>query len=354
MSVKLVRCKRALHDFPYAKDSPSCDGERKCPHVALLNIAAEGHCVHRCIYCYAKEYKNAWKKGPLKVYENIVDLVKKELENTDICPPIYISPATDAFQPVKEIIERALSITKLLIEYGVSFYHVTKSGLVKKCLEIKGFKEYPYYHLQITIETFNEEKAKVLSSASAISERMKTAEIFCNFNIPVVLRIDPIIFGFSDDRKELEDLIRWANSAGIRHVICSTGRFKKETFLQVIDRLKKTGYEKEAKEVEKSYEIEKGYLRVSLENRINFHRWMKELVKSYGMTYSVCQELSWRRGLDSEGLRTCHGVENSVIMKKENGIFKPLCVGTCIRCEEIKCGIERLKKHPLILPFKLN
>ncbi len=50
--VKLISKKGStLHDFPYR--SP----DRKCPHFWIINVTPPGpaHCVHICIYCYARQ-----------------------------------------------------------------------------------------------------------------------------------------------------------------------------------------------------------------------------------------------------------------------------------------------------------
>ncbi len=318
--------------------------------MLLLDIAKPGHCIHRCVFCYAFEYPESWNGStPLLVYGNIVKRLKNELKKLKICPPFYISPASDPFQPVKEVLIRSLEVTELLLKHGLSFHHVTKSPLVRRCLDIDGLTKYPYYHLQVSLETVNPDKARTLSNAPPPRERMDILEEFSKEGVYTILRLDPIIYGFTSDLDEINELIEWASSIGVKHVISSTGRFKQRTLLKIVERLKENGYEEEAKTVSSTYVREvSDYYRIPLKLRIKFHRTLKEMVEKRGMYYSVCQELNWSRGLDSANLPNCEGERNWIMIRVDNE-WRPLCNKSCTLCTNPACNLPQLLDQPLKL-----
>lgn len=315
--------------------------------MLLVDVAKAGHCVHRCVYCYASEYRGSWDgKGAIKVYGDVVEKVKAELKRLKLCPQLYISPASDPFQPVDEVIKRSIRLTEFLLSQGLSFHHVTKSHLVKEVLNLGGLVTHPYYRLQMTVETLDPVKAKVLSSAPSPELRLECAEAFSKEGMYVVLRADPIIYGFTSDFEELRRLLLRAKEAGVKWVVCSTGRFRNDTLLRLIKRLKDAGYEKEAEVVKNSYvEEESGFYRLPVKLRLKFHKVMKVLTESLGLGYSVCQELGWRRGLDTQAI--CCGSERGWIMVKRGGRWEPLCNRSCALCITASCGFPELLGQPI-------
>jgi len=152
----------------------------------------------------------------------------------------------------------------------------------------------------------------------------------------------------NDDLNELKNLIKWVKEVGVKHIIASTGRFKKETLEKIVLRIRESRFVEEAEEVNKNYCYEQqGYYRLPLEKRISFHKRLKEIVEGSGLTYTVCQELAWNRGIDTATLKTCHGVENMYIMMKIDKKFVPLCNLNCVRCSLVSCGNRMLRSFPL-------
>lgn len=86
-------------------------------------------CEHHCNYCYALKYANTnWKKE-LILHENIVNHLKKELEEI---PPqtIHIGHETDPYQPCEKNLIQTRKVLDILLEKKFSANILTKSDLV--------------------------------------------------------------------------------------------------------------------------------------------------------------------------------------------------------------------------------
>ena len=334
---------RVIHDFTYGMSG------RKCPHMGLVNITPSGQCIHLCTYCYARGYR--WSVHPeqtreVSYYTNLAEKLGEELSKMTLCPPLYLSATTDVFQPISEIVQSTLNTIKTIMRFGVSFHIVTRSKLVRKVFEIPGFQNYPYFFLEMSIETIDDEKRKILSpNSTSIRERIETLKLFASKGFYTVMRIDPIIFGYSDSRDEIKQLLKVANENGVRHVISSTTRFDRQGMQAVRDGLTKAGKEKDFQRIKESYVQEKGWLKVPLKIREDFHRWLKAETEKLGITFAVCMELD--KSFDSASISHCEGSPNSYMMiKTKDGSFKPVCNADCVRsCPNRKappCGVPQL------------
>jgi DNA repair photolyase len=305
--------------------------------------------MHLCAYCYARCYKwsvHPEKTGEVEYYSNIPEKLEQELSTMTLCPPLYLCATTDVFQPVDEIVNSTVEVVKRIMRFGVSFHIVTKSAIVRKLLDVPGFTRYPYFFLQMSVETIDDEKRRILSpNSSPIKDRIETLGLFSSKGFYTVMRIDPIIFGYTDDRNEILHLLHSAKEVGVKHIITSTTRFDAQGIQAVGDRLVKAGLETVYKRVKENYALEKGWLRVPRRNREEFHKWLKNETEKFRMTFAVCMELD--RSYDSSSIPHCEGSPNSHMMiKMKEGNFKPICNADCLRScpnkEEPPCGAPQL------------
>jgi hypothetical protein len=168
------------------------------------------------------------------------------------------------------------------------------------------------------------------------------------------MRIDPVIFGYSNNKDEITQLLQAASRNGVKHIICSTTRFDRQGMQAVKDHLMKEGKEKEFQRIKESYEQERGWLKVPREKREAFHLSLRGETEKLGMSYSVCMELD--KSFDSASISHCEGSPNSCMMiKTRGGSFKPVCNADCIRsCPNRKappCGAPKLA---LQYPYELR
>ena len=74
------------------------------PDVPTINLAHG--CLHGCVYCYARGYSQYPGRGRLALYENVVQRLEEELLRRRRRPhAVCLSSASDAFQPVPELLE---------------------------------------------------------------------------------------------------------------------------------------------------------------------------------------------------------------------------------------------------------
>ena len=373
MSIKLIAKKGStFHDFPYSHP------ERKCFHCWIINVTPPGpnQCLHNCIYCYAREaiYSN-YSRDTL-IYDNLPELVERDLKRLTLCPPISLSNISDPCQDIPELKREVKRLIRLLMDYGVSFFITTK-GDPSFLLELPGFIEYKPKFIAITIEGTPEVLGLLSPQAPSFDVRVAAAAKLSSMGIDIVIRLDPVLvhlfqalYGGSWLGK-IAGLVDVFAAAGAKHVIASTGRLSRRRSpsadhegTSIWQRTYKAIYSQSplaARRFEQEYVYEAhwsgGGYRLRKDLRLDFHRKAKELVEGGGMTYATCQELSAEES-DSRGIPHCEGLPLPFARKQADGRFKPItgctanchvsCRGLstppCGQCELISCEPLRLQK----------
>jgi DNA repair photolyase len=371
--VKLIARKGStFHDFPYSHP------ERKCFHCWIINVTPPGpsQCLHDCIYCYAREaiYSN-YSKDTL-IYDNLPELVDRDLKRLTLCPPISLSNISDPCQDIPELKREVKRLIRLLMGYGVSFFITTK-GDPFFLLELPGFIEYKPKFVAITIEGTPEVLGLLSPRAPSFDARVAAAARLSRTGIDIVIRLDPVlvhlfqaIYGGSWLEK-IAGLMDVFAAVGAKHVIASTGRLSRRrsaladhegtSTWQRIYNVIRSQSPLAARRFEQEYVYEAhwsgGGYRLRRDLRLSFHRKAKDLAEARGMTYATCQELSAEES-DSRGIPHCEGLPLPFARKQADGRFKPItgctanchvvCRGLstppCGQCELISCEPVRLKK----------
>ena len=363
MSIKPIAKKGStFHDFPYS--SP----ERKCFHCWIINVTPPGpnQCLHHCIYCYARDAIYSNYAEDTLLYNNLPELVEKDLKKINLCPPISLSNVSDPCQNIPELKEEVKRLIRLLMDYRVNFFITTK-GDPSFLLELPGFIEYMPKFIATTIEGTPEILRLVSPEAPSFDARIATVSKLSDMGIDAVIRLDPIfihlfqaLYGDSwfDKISELIDVFA---SVGAMHIITSTGRLSKKRSLladhkgtSIWQRIYKVIYDNSplaARNFKQEYVYEThwsgGGYRLRKDLRISFHDRLRGLVEDRGMTYAVCQELSNEEG-DSPGIPNCGGLAIPFSRKQPDGRFKtiPGCTANChVSCQGLAippCGQARL------------
>ncbi len=171
----------------------------KCPQHTELDLY--NGCSFNCIYCISHAEKKEFKFNLQQELEKI--------ENTqEPVSPYYLSPWTDAYQHGEEQQERTTQIIEALSSKNQPFFVITKSTLVKRDLEY--FRNRENTFIAISLNTINDEITSVFElNAPSASKRMALIEeLVGDGTIKVVVKIDPIIPGFTDNQ-ELDKLLDW-------------------------------------------------------------------------------------------------------------------------------------------------
>ena len=369
--VKLISKKGStLHDYPYSTPG------RKCPHFWIINVTPPGpaHCIHRCLYCYARQAIYSDYSTQTLVYDNLPELVERDLKRISLCPPISISNVSDPCQPIPELRTEVRRLIQLLMQYGVCFSLTTK-GDPGFLLDLPGFVAYVPKFIAITIEGTADVLSLLSPAAPPLEKRLEVVRRLSGLGIDTLIRFDPVfihlfqaLYGGSWFQ-QVEDLIRTFASTGAKHIVCSTGRLSKksaypysagtslwERVLEVIQRHSTEA----ARRFEQEYRYEwggtsQGYL-LRRDIRLEFHHRLKALVEENGMTYATCQELSAEES-DSPGLPHCERFLLPFTRKQADGRFKVIegCTANChVSCRNLAsplCGQPKLVSPR---PFKIS
>ncbi len=371
MAVTLIAKKGStFHDFPYSH------AERKCFHCWIINVTPGGpnQCLHNCIYCYAREAIYSNYSEDTLVYDNLPELVEKDLKKLTLCPPISLSNISDPCQDIPELKREIKRLIQLLMDYGVSFFITTK-GDPSFLLELPGFVDYKPKLIAITIEGTPEVLKLLSPGAPAFDARIAAASKLSSMGINIVIRPDPVLVhlfqAFYGDSwfQKIAGLVDVFSAAGAKHIIASTGRLSKKRSpsgshkgTSIWHRIYKVIHGKSplaARKFEQEYIYEAhwsgGGYRLRKDLRLSFHRQVRELVEARGMTYATCQELSAEES-DSQGIPHCEGFPLPFARKQADGRFKPVmgctanCHVACIDLSKPHCGqAELTTSEPLRL-----
>lgn len=361
-AVRLVHKKSStFHDFPYRGPN------RKCIHCWIVNVTPPGfsHCVHQCLYCYARDaIFSRSGSGTLEVYDNLPELVARDLDRISLCPPLSISNTTDPCQPVEELRREVRRLVRLLVERNLSLLLVTK-GDATFLLDVPGFARHDRLVVATTIEGPPEVLGLLSPRAPGYEGRLASVRALADAGLRCVVRLDPVfphlyqaLYGASW-REAIEGLVNAFAEAGCRHVICSTGRLSRKRprgrpALSSFERMVKlvTGLDRSLGErFAGDYVFDRsgtscGYLWRRPE-RVEFHVWLRERCEGLGMTYATCQE-SRAEETDSAGLPNCEGFALPFCEKGLDGEFRAvegctsLCQVSCRGAESPPCGRRAL------------
>jgi DNA repair photolyase len=355
VAVKLIARKSStFHDFPYSHP------ERKCLHCWIINVTPAGpnQCVHNCIYCYAREAIYSDYSEDTLIYDNLSELVEKDLDRLTLCPPVSLSNVSDPCQDIPELKTEVRRLMTLLMDYGVSFFITTK-GDPSFLLELPGLVEYKPKFVAITIEGTPQVLRLLSPGAPSFDERVAAVVGLSGKGVDTVIRLDPVmphlfqaLYGDSWF-EEIERLIDVFAEAGAKHVIASTGRLSKKrspsgrckgasTWQRVYDVIHGQS-PLAAGRLEEEYVYEThwsgGGYRLRKDLRLAFHHRVRELVEARSMTYATCQELSADES-DSAEIPHCEGLPLPFAQKQADGRFRPVpgCTANCqVTCRELPC-----------------
>ena len=194
-----------------------------CPKKYTLNPITG--CGHKCLYCYITSYiPDAFNPRPKK---NIVERVRKNLMKIPPESIIAISYSSDPYSPPEGKFKNMRDILKLMKEYNMNVLIATKSSLVLRDINLLSDIDSV---VSISITTYSDNLSKILEpGAPPTSVRLKAIKELVDHDIPVSLRVDPIIPFLTDDLASLEKLIRENIYLGVKHVVSSTFKAKPDS-----------------------------------------------------------------------------------------------------------------------------
>lgn len=173
-------------------------------------------CEHRCVYCYITSYiPRAFDCRPKK---DLIRRLERDLAKVDKRMFVSMSNSSDPYPPQEEKLSITRRCLEVLRKHGMNVQIITKSDLVVRDRDVLSGG---HSVVSFTITTLDEKVAKKLEpGAPPPKRRLKAMRELSAVEIPVTLRLDPIIPGLNDD--EIDEIVEAAAEAGARHVTSST------------------------------------------------------------------------------------------------------------------------------------
>ena len=233
-------------------------------------------CPFSCLYCYATSYVGR-KFYPKK---NFLQRLERDLRKADKGKVVNMSTSSDPYPHVEEKLGLTRKALELLRKYGFKVLITTKGTLFVRDVDLlKGSGA-----VMVTITTLDDDLAKRLEpGAPPPSERLE-AIAEASREVPVGVRVDPIIPGVNSSEEEIKELIKEVVKRGAKHVTASTYKAKP-------DNLKRMA--KLFPHLENLYaKAEKvgSYRYLPREVREELLKPVVEVSKRLGITYAFCRE----------------------------------------------------------------
>lgn len=186
----------------------------KCPVHTELDIYKG--CPFNCIYCISHQERR----------DHSFDLqaeLTKIAGNQDSNYPYYLSPWTDAYQPIEAENGYSLQIIKALAGKNRPFFVITKSLLVER--DVDYFKNRSSSFIAISLNTLDDRISAIFEPGAPVaSERKALIErLVADKSLKVVIKIDPIIPGITDGER-LENMLDWLENIKPEAVTADTLR----------------------------------------------------------------------------------------------------------------------------------
>ncbi|HEQ71907.1 MAG TPA: radical SAM protein [Spirochaetia bacterium] len=174
----------------------------RCP--AHLELDLYSGCPFNCLYCVTHD-THATESAPGGTAAHFLTRVA---ETPPLARPVYLSPATDAYQPLEEANRLARAVLEELSTHDRAFFVITKSPLILRDREY--FAERPRSFIALSLNSLAPEVTDRLEpGAPPIRERREAAEeLAADHRLKLVVKIDPVLPGLTDE-KRLDELLQW-------------------------------------------------------------------------------------------------------------------------------------------------
>jgi len=266
-----------------------------CTCLNKLTFNPYTGCDHNCIYCYATSYiPNFQNCRPKKHLTTQLQNEAKHLKGQ----LISIANSSDPYPTIEQNLKLTRQCLQILSNHDCRIQIITKSNLVTRDTDI--LVRTPSI-VAFTITTDNDNLAKKLEpDAPSTSHRLQAIETLTHKNIPVCVRIDPIIPTLNDNP---EQLIKTLAALGVKHVTSSTYKVKKDNWRRFSEAFSTTAKQLEPLYFKNGERISR-YQYLPKELRYNLMNRIRKQTQQAGMTFGTCRE-----GFPQLNTATCDGAE---------------------------------------------
>ncbi|MHA1265681.1 MAG: radical SAM protein [Candidatus Helarchaeota archaeon] len=302
-------CKSLLHPFT-AHHS-------ECPNRLVINPYVG--CQHRCLYCYGTYFFFPNFFDVIQIKVNAPAILKKEIERYkkthDFFPQVYLSPATDSYQPIERKYHITRQCVQILQDSGISYYIMSKSDSMLADLELHA--QYKRNCMGIwTITSLDEKRRKLFEPfAVSIKKRLLALERFSEAGITTAFRIDPILPFIDDSPEQLEAVVSTCAERGATHFTASILKLRPEIWNRIqsfFHKNSKLGLLEKYKTLYFDPPHKRGsYFYPKQNYREKILRSLQELAKKYKLSYGTCLE-----GMPHLNTGPCDGVRLPILKFK--------------------------------------
>jgi DNA repair photolyase len=204
-------------------------------------------CEHGCNYCDGRSHRyHASEDFDNLIYVkiNAIEVLKKELDklyprqktladfgldksplhrNSKMVVSVS-SGISDAYQQAEKKYRLTRKILKLLLQYEVPTFVMTKSDLVLRDLELlKKINEKVWCNVSFSFSTFDKKIALIFEpKASSPKKRLEAMKKISDAGILTGITYMPIIPYITDSKKQLEDTIKASKKHGAQYVLAAS------------------------------------------------------------------------------------------------------------------------------------
>lgn len=176
-------------------------------------------CPHRCVYCYARGYRNYPGDDRVLLYGNTVEKLREELLRKRRLPEtVYFSSSSDAFGPYRPLQRMTYEAMQTLLEHGISISLLTKGYIWRRFYSL--WRQYPgQVHAQIGLSTLNPGITHWLEPFAATPRRrLRNIKRLLATGIDLTVRVDPLVPYVTDTPEQMTDLCRQLAGMGVRNL----------------------------------------------------------------------------------------------------------------------------------------
>jgi DNA repair photolyase len=211
--VKLIRTKR--------KSAVLTPSSLAClSRIPTVNLTTG--CAHGCLYCYTRGYRAYPGEGTVNVYANTLELLRHELARRRQKPvAIYLSPASDLFQPVPEVLDITYRLLQDVLTRGIGIAFLTK-GVIPERHMLLLRENAALVRAQIGLITLDDALLRTFEpNAASAAVRVAQMKQLTESGIKTQMRIDPILPALTDDERTFGEVCRSAMDAGVTDIAAS-------------------------------------------------------------------------------------------------------------------------------------
>lgn len=336
-----VKSEKKIHNWYH--------GKRECTSERILLNPYIG-CDVECFFCYALSYPGNFQKFRkekiITVYENFVENIERQIEKIDVAFCGYLSPITEPFQELEKIYKISEKTIELFVEKNIPIEFITKSEIPETVIEKIKLQKHSFG--QVSILTPDEKIRKKLMKKGAGTEKLfENVRRLAKNGIFSVCRIDPIIPFITDNKKDLEKLIKMAIDNGANHIIASIMDIPITIKEDVFSYIEKNFGHLIRKKIENLYTEKIGsWFHANINYRKEIFYFLREKCDKFNISFALCMEYEIKNGkiigLNREFMSSenCEGINIPIYFRKGKNFYHFKCNGNCLKCKNAFCGID--------------